>query len=208
MKNIVLLFALVFSAYASASNCTYDLKDRSGFDLETFRSYATYRFEACDEARMECQNELIRRHRRQRNPGAYCAERYYDDGRNNQRKTCRFNLVTRRGRVVDSFQSRGYNPCQDAKRECRQELRYRQNNGRNMNARCEKEGRFEPVPPTRMVSRSCTVDRMGRRGRVVQSHFGSSYGRQGTGVQRQACDQAMRSCRMSTRGNQRCRKNR
>jgi len=203
MKNIVLFFALVFSASAAASTCTYDLKDRNGYDINTFRASSYYRSEACSMARQQCQDDLIRRHRRQRDPGAYCSERYFDDGRSQDRRVCKFNLVRGNGRIIETFRSRGYNPCQEAKRECRQELRYRQSNGRNMRARCEKDGYSNPRQP-RMVSKSCSVERIGRRGRFVQTHFGSAYGPQGSGVQQQACQQAMRSCRSAANHRQTC----
>lgn len=52
------------------------------------------------------------------------------------RRSCRVKMVTRRGRIIETFRARGQRPCRRAMRKCRRELRRRHFMGRNRFARC------------------------------------------------------------------------
>lgn len=118
---------------------------------------------------------------------------------------CRSRMVTRRGRTLESFMGFGWDRQEarrKAMRKCRRALRRRQNNGRNRAAQCEvtcrRNGRRN------MVNKSCSVDRLGRRGRTIQTHVGQARGPRGTGVKARACDKARRQCQRNRVRAQRC----
>lgn len=60
MKKFLFVFigSLFFVAGANAAQCTYDLKNGRGMTLDSFNSWGYDRFDACRDARYECQRAI------------------------------------------------------------------------------------------------------------------------------------------------------
>lgn len=108
---------------------------------------------------------------------------------------CRAELLTRNGNLIQSFRGQGWDrqeACRMARRQCRQELRYRQNMGRNPYAYCSVGlggGGHQQI-----VQRWCQSYLIGRAGRIRRTFQAQAQGPRGTGVKRMACNKARRKC--------------
>jgi hypothetical protein len=124
--------------------------------------------------------------------------------------SCNANLVRGNGQIGRTFSGWGYErreACRDARRQCNRrlsEIRMRRPHAR---AYCEVDRRDH----RQRVTRSCTAERRSFRGgrggwdRHVRTFFGQATGRRGTGVRRQACNNAMRQCQRSSSRRDVCR---
>lgn len=112
---------------------------------------------------------------------------------------CRVDLENGRGRVLGTFSGFGYSrfeACREARQDCRRAKRAGYYRARVLNCVERNRGRVRPGPGYRIVSRQCTARLKGPRGfRTIQTFLGRASGPRGTGVQRQACDRALRQCR-------------
>jgi hypothetical protein len=201
MKKMVfaLIALMAMTTAAQADSCTAVLeKSEYGYNymIQTFTNYDYWdRQDACEESMRECRREMRERRRYDSRANYACN---IQGRRGNDRGQCSFELVTRNGRTLQSFNRRA---CQAAKDACNRERVRRNRNGQNLRAQCIKVGRT--TPPSRQVTKSCSVDRMGRRG-VVETHFAQATGRRGTGVKAEACRKAMRKCERNTVRRQYC----
>ncbi|WP_127716098.1 hypothetical protein [Halobacteriovorax sp. HLS] len=202
MKKMVfaLMALMAITTSAQADSCTAVLeRNERGYDyiVRTFTNYDYYSERAaCDESMKECRQELRERRRYDYNANFNCkleGRRGGDNGRNQ----CSFDLVTRNGRVIETFSRRA---CVAANDACYRELVSRNRSGRNLHARCV-QSRYSN--PGREVTKTCSVDRMGRRG-VVETHIASAQGQRGSGVQAKACQKAMRQCERNVVRRQYC----
>ena len=123
--------------------------------------------------------------------------------------SCRAEIVTRRGRVVDSFREYSYSKrsaCREAMVSCRRVLRRYQNNGRLPYAECEiaRRDRDRRPPARRYVTITCSVSKYGARGRFLQRFTATETGREGTNVFAQACRKAGLLCQRTLVRRQYC----
>ncbi|OIQ15564.1 MAG: hypothetical protein BM556_18160 [Bacteriovorax sp. MedPE-SWde] len=199
MKKFLVIVSVLFATTAAAEVCSAKLQDTRGMTLRSFSGYGYSTSEACKEALQECRYEkrrLAGQSRRYRD--ASCTVERRRPRPTPVKRTCEFDLKKNNGRTIESFRAKGQtqkNACQKARRKCERELDYRQSNGRNMRAYCQKSFSNGGGNNYDYVTKSCSVDRVNPRGRVVDTHFGSATGRRGTGVKAQACSQAMQQCR-------------
>lgn len=208
MKSILTLFVFValagISYSAQADSCTARLRNPRGMVVRTFIGYGYDRYEACRRAEGQCRNELWRNPFPR--PGARCDVDYFRPRPG--RRQCTVELQGR-SRVLDTFTARGYNyhrACRRAERRCYRELGRLQRQGRAMNGRCVR--RRHGGHHDRFVTRSCTVERVGGRGRLHQYHTATASGYNAYSVKQRACRQAMQQCQVARVGNQYCRQRR
>lgn len=205
MKKMVfaLMTLMALTTSAQADSCTAVLeKSERGYNyiVRTFTNYEYgYNDNACRKSMQEC-NQEKREMRRYDNRASYaCSVQGSGNGRDRGNNKCSFDLVTRNGRVIESFSRRA---CRAANDSCLRELVSRNRQGRNLRASCVKSRRSNPG---RQVTKTCSFDRMGRRG-IVETHFASAQGRRGTGVQQKACRKAERKCENNVVRRQYCEK--
>lgn len=145
MKKLLLVFvsSLFFVAGANAAQCTYELKNGRGMTLERFNSWGYDQFDACRDARQDCQRAI--RNGRYRARNLRCEEqRYSRPQRRMVQRSCTASLVGRYGRTQQSFYGRASGPlgtgvkaeaCSRALRQCET---FRSRSGR-YGARCVSE---------------------------------------------------------------------
>lgn len=206
---LVIVLAGFTSTAAFADYCTADMVNRRGGIITSSDAYGFNRQDACSNALRQCNQDLRQRQRWGQNPAATCQLRNRRPGPRPRPGAFTCNATMRRGNgaFITSFSGRSRfsrtDACTEARRACNQDLRWRQRQGRNPRAYCDVDGRGGR-PGRDFVTRSCTVDRYGRRSGFVQSHFGQASGRRGTGVKQRACADAMRQCQRSTVRRQYC----
>lgn len=202
MKKIFMaLVTLMTVSSVSAEVCTAKLDQ-----IDRHRSYTVQRFvkydynqsRACNQAMSDCRREMSERRRYDRRGQYTCTV----EGRGGQQdRNCTFELQQQNGRVIDVYTKLS---CRAAEQACFRELLQRNRNGRNLRGRCVQSYSRPTPPPTRKVTKSCTVDRRGGQGRVKASHTAQATGRQGSGVKAKACQKAMRKCQNNVRNRQYC----
>ncbi len=117
---------------------------------------------------------------------------------------CRADMVTRVGRVIQSFQAPR---CQGAMRQCQRELSRRQAQGLNRRATCRTGagghtgGGYGGGHNNQ--SRVCYVDRISSYGQHIMTHSGHANG---YNAMNQACTEALNKCRRAKSYDQRCRR--
>jgi hypothetical protein len=201
MKKMVfaLMALMAITTSAQADSCTAVLeKNERGYNyiVRTFTNYDYWdRQDACRESMQECRQEKRERQRYDNRGSFNCSIQGAGNGRGNNR--CSFDLISRNGRVLDTFSRQA---CRAANDSCNRELVRRNRRGQNLQARCVKA---RGTNPGRQVTKTCSFDRMGRRG-VVETHFASAQGRRGTGVQQKACQKAQRKCQSNLVRRQYC----
>jgi len=201
MKKLIIIAATLFATTAAAEYCSSRLQDVRGNTLRTFSGYGYSANEACKEALRECRFEkrrLAGQSRRYRDASCM-VERRTRPVPTPVKRTCEFDLKKGNGRVIDTFRAKGQSKsqaCQKARRKCENDLWNRQANGRNPRAYCAKSFSNGGGNDYDFVTKSCTVERVNKRGRIVDTHFGSASGRRNTGVKARACQKAMSDCRM------------
>jgi len=200
MKKLLLILVTLFAtANVSADTCTALLQDNnSGYNytVQRFSNYSYDRQRACEDSMQECRREMRERRRWDRFSNLTCKVEGRRGGNNGQ---CSFDLVTRNGRTIDTFSRRA---CRAANDACFRDLTRRNRNGRNLQARCVKRRGGQ----SRTVTKSCSVDRLTRNGRIVQTHFAEVMGQRGSGVKAKACRKAMNKCQRNTVRAQYCQK--
>jgi hypothetical protein len=108
--------------------------------------------------------------------------------------SCTALMKNGRGLTVDTFNARAYNrqdACQQAKRQCNRAI----NNGRHSGRRlyCEVANR-NGGGYGNQVTKSCSSELVGARGRTIRSFQAQARGQRGSGVKQQACRKALRQC--------------
>ena len=197
------LVTLLTVSSVSAEVCTakLDQQDRySSYTIQRFVKFGFNQQQACNEAMQDCRQEMRERRRYDRNANLTCSVEGRGNGNGNGNRNCSFDMQQQNGRVIDSFSRQSCRAAEDA---CMRDLIQRNRNGRNLRARCV-QSRVRPTPPRRNVTKSCTVDRRGPQGRVKGTHSAKATGRQGSGVQAQACRQAMNKCQRNVVRRQYC----
>ena len=198
---IMTLIALTTSAQAESCTAVLEKSERGyNYIVRTFTNYEYgYNQNACQESMKECKQEKREMNRYDNRASYACSIQGRGNGNGNGNRKCSFDLVTRNGRVIQSFRSR---QCRAANDSCMRELVSRNRRGQNLQARCVKS---RGTNPGRQVTKSCSFDRMGRRG-VVDTHFAQAQGGRGTGVQQKACQKARRKCERNVVRRQNCQK--
>ncbi|EQC44239.1 hypothetical protein [Bacteriovorax sp. Seq25_V] len=202
MKGLLTLVVLFLSLSASADYCSATLKDRFGGYLRSFSEFGYNQQEACREALRSCNYEKVRLEYDRNFYGAFCeVDRFSNPNPYPPRptpRTCEYELTRANGNVVQVFRGRGYDSCDDARRQCERELRDQQRNGRMPRAYCAMSRRGGHDRD--LVTKTCRVEQVDRRmGRVVRVHTGSATGRRSEDLKRQACQEAATMCARAVR---------
>ncbi|OUR94194.1 hypothetical protein A9Q84_17990 [Halobacteriovorax marinus] len=199
MKKLLLVLVTLFAAAnASAESCTALLQDNdrgSNYTVQRFYNFSWDQESACRESMQECRQEMRERRRWDRFSNLTCHVEGRRGGNNGQ---CSYDLVNRNNRQLESFSRMSCRASADA---CQRELSRRHRRGQNRQARCVKR---RGGGQSRNVTKSCSVDRLGRNGRFLQTHVANATGARGTGVKAQACRKAVRKCERNTVRNQYC----
>lgn len=202
MKKFIVIAAALFATSAAAEYCSAKLKDVQGYTLRHFSGYGYSTSEACKEALRECRFEkrrLAGQSRRYRDASCMVETNTNPYPRPTPiKRTCEFDLRRGNGSVITTFRAKGQTQsqaCQKARNKCENDLWDRQMDGRNPRAYCAKSYSNGGGSSYDYVTKTCRVERVNQRGRIVDTHFGTATGRRGTGVQAQACQEAMSDCR-------------
>ncbi len=221
MKSLLALLILGFSAFASAEVCTSVIRDRSGYEWETFTRSSYSQSAACDQALYDCRDALAYAQSYGRYYDAQCEIKW-----NNPYPTptpnpypnpyptpnpsgyiCQTDLVDYYGNTVRSFTAPGADPataCMTSDNFCKVELARNNTYG----TRCENRGlignRNDPRPPSRNRVEQCTVNRLDPAGMFVQAYTEQASGPINSDVKGEACRLALQDCSRDIRGRQTC----
>ncbi len=209
MRVLLAMTFLFLSISASADYCSATLKDRFGSYLRNFSEYGYTQQEACREALRACNYEKVRLEYDRNFYGAFCEVDRFSDPYPRPTPTpspraCEYELTRANGNVVQVFRGRGYDSCEDARRQCEIELRDNQRQGRMPRAYCAMSRDGGRDRDRDLVTKTCRVEQVDRRmGRVVRVHTGSATGRRSEDLKRQACNEAATMCARAVRDSRR-----
>lgn len=111
-----------------------------------------------------------------------------------QANSCTVLMKNQRGLTVQTFNSWGYDrrdACQQAKRQCERAI---WNGNRHPGARLRCEVAQYGGGYGQQVTRRCSTQLIGPRGRTIQHFTGRATGQVRTGVKAKACRNALRQC--------------
>jgi hypothetical protein len=234
MKALLALFLLGISAVVSAEVCTSVIKDRSGYEWETFTRSSYSQPAACDQAMYDCRDALAQGQASGRyydavcdikmdqypnpspypnpfptpspypNPNPYPTPNPYP---NPQGYVCQTDLVDGYGRTVREFTAPGaseYDACNTSDNFCKSELARNDSYGSRCVNRGLINGRQNPRPPRRERTESCSANRVDPAGMFIQSYSETVSGPEETDVRGEACRRAINDCTRELRGRQSC----
>lgn len=221
MKTALALFFLMFASWAQAETCTAVIKDRLGYEFESFTRSSYSQQAACDQATYDCRGALAYGQSIGRYYDAHCELKFdrptpypdpYPDpyptpnpGPYPRPVVCQTDLVDMYGRVVRSFTAPGQNEwdaCSTSDKFCKVELARNDSYGH----RCVTKGLIgghEPRPP-RTKTEYCTANRYDPAGMYIQSYRASATGPINSDVYGEACREALHDCSRDLRGRQTC----
>lgn len=210
MKTLLAFFLLTFSALASAEICTSVIRDRNGYEWETFTRSSYSQQAACDMAIYDCRGALSYGQSMGRYYDAFCEIKYdrpdpYPDPRPNP-IVCQADLVDRYMRVVRVFTAPGsseWDACNTSMRFCQDALNRRDTMGTSCVNRGVIDNRNEPRPP-RTKTEQCTANRLDPAGMFIQSYVATAIGPMNSDVRGEACRRAINDCSRDLRGRQTC----
>ena len=215
MKTLLAIFILVISGLASAEVCTSVIKDRSGYEWETFTRSSYSQQAACDQSDFDCRGALSYGQSVGRYYDAYCEIKYetpnpYPNPNPSPRPNplvCQTDLVDYYNRTVRTFTAPGsseWDACSTSDIFCKTELARNDSYG----YRCVNRGlignRNDPRPPSRTKTEQCTANRLDPAGMFIQSYFATASGPIDSDVLGNACRQAVSDCSREIRGRQTC----
>jgi hypothetical protein len=224
MKAVMALFLLGVSTFASAEICTSVIKDRYGYEYESYTRSSYSQQAACDQASYDCQQALSYAQSTGRYYDAQCVLKFDNPVPNPypnpyppypgpnpypnpQGVVCQTDLVDYYGRLVRSFTAPGqgqYDACNASDNFCKAELARNDSYG----ARCVTRGlidnRNDPRPPSRTRTEQCTANRYDPAGMFIQSYTQTATGPINSDVRGQACSYALNDCNRDLRGRQTC----
>lgn len=221
MKTLLALFLLAFSAGAMAETCTSVIKDRSGYEWESFTRSSYSQQAACDQASYDCRGALSYGQSVGRYYDAFCEIKYdrpnpypdpnpYPNPNPYPRPNplvCQTDLVDYYGGTVRSFTAPGsseWDACNTSDNFCKTELARHDSYG----YRCVNRGlignRNDPRPPGRTRTEQCTANRLDPAGMFIQSYIATATGPINSDVFGEACRQAVNNCSRELRGRQTC----
>ncbi|MDD4974017.1 MAG: hypothetical protein PHY93_06680 [Bacteriovorax sp.] len=213
MKKLLALFLLGFSVGSMAEVCTSVIKDRSGYEWETFTRSSYSQQAACDQATYDCRGALSYGQSIGRYYDAAC-EIKFDRPNPYPNPTpyptpliCQTDLVDYYGRTVRSFTAPGsseWDACNTSDNFCKSELARNDSYG----YRCVNRGlignRNDPRRPERTRTEQCSANRLDPAGMFIQSYFATATGPINSDVLGDACRRAISDCSREIRGRQTC----
>ncbi|MDO9181068.1 MAG: hypothetical protein Q7U04_01605 [Bacteriovorax sp.] len=218
MKLLLACILLTISGLTSASECTSVIKDRSGYQFESFTRSSYSQQAACDQAIYDCNGALSYGQSVGRYYDAHC-EIQFDQpapspyprprpGPGPSPLVCQTDLVDYYGSTVRSFTAPGsseWDACNTSDNFCKTELARNNSYG----YRCVNRGlignRNDPRPPSRRTkTEQCSANRYDPSGMYIQSYNASATGPMDSDVLGVACRNAMNMCSSELRGRQTC----
>ncbi len=229
MKTVLALILLGLSSLASAEVCTSVIKDRQGYEWETYTRSSYSQQAACDQATYDCRQALAYAQASGRYYDAQCEIKWnspvpnpypnpYPNPNPNpypnpypRTFVCQTDLVDYYSNVVRTFTAPGaneYDACNTSDIFCKSELARNDSYG----ARCVNRGlidsRNDPRPPSRTKTEQCTASRLDPAGMFIQSYMATATGPINSDVRGEACRNAFNDCSRDLRGRQTCNINR
>ena len=201
VATLLFMFIPVGSAYADI--CKVELT-RHNYLVRTFTGWGYDRREACREGLRECHREMRNMSRGHNpDPSLECTTRRRGNPR--QGNSCVYTLRNYYGHILESFESRrgDFRSCQRTENRC--ERASRRYSGTTY---CQKENRRGRPPQRGGVTQSCSVERVSRTNRHIQTHRATARGRRRSQVKQRACRKALEQCQRSSRIGEKCRKRR
>ena len=192
MKAILIFLLLTITSFASAEICTSVIKDRRGYEWETFTRSSYSRQAACDQASYDCSGALSYGQSQGRYYDAFCEIKFEAPNPYPFPLICQTDLVDFMGRTYSSFNAEGVNEwdaCNLSNNLCSEALAKMGNFG----FRCENKGIINRNDP-RSTTEQCIVNRQDAFGRLIQGYFGVATGSVNTDVRGEACKSALNLC--------------
>lgn len=204
MKTLIALFLLSIASVTFASDCTFSIKDRYGFEYESVTRSSYSEQAACSDAQYACNVALSNGQYNGRYQDAFC-ERKLGSAYPPAQVMCTTDLLDYYGNIVRSFSGSGRTQseaCGQSNEFCKYELSRNDSYGR----RCVTRGTGGNYPqPPRQTTENCTAQRFDPSGYFIQSYFSSFTGPVGTDVKGEACRRALNDCSYDIKGRQTCR---
>ncbi len=214
MKTLLTLtctLLLTLSTFASAEVCTSVIKDRSGYEFETFTRTDYSQAAACDQALFDCRNALSMAQSYGRYYDAICEIKYNQPNPyprpNPNPLVCQTDMMDYYGKVVRTFSAPGateYEACGTSDNFCKVELARNNSYGFTCVNRGLINNRQDPRPPRRDRTEQCMTNRRDPAGMFIQSYLATATGPEGTDVLGEACRLSMNDCSRDIRGRQTC----
>lgn len=215
MKTALVFCALFFSSLVSAETCTSVIRDRSGYEWETFTRTSYSQQAACDQAIYDCHGALSFGQSVGRYYNAFCeissgpiepqpTPAPYPD---HNPIVCRTDLVDIYNQIVRIFSAPGaseFDACNNSDRFCKYELSRNSNYGFRCITRGLIGNRNEPRMPERTRTEQCSVNRLDPAGMFIQNYIAFATGPINSDVRGEACRSAYNQCSMQLRGRQTC----
>jgi hypothetical protein len=202
MKAMMVLILLAISSFSMADVCTSVIKDRSGYEWESFTRTSYSQEAACNQAIYDCRGALSYGQSVGRYYDAFC-EVKYDRPR---AIICQTDLVDYYGGTVRIFTAPGsseWDACNTSDNFCKSELARNNSYG----YRCVNRGlignRNDPQRP-RTKTEYCSANRLDPAGMFIQSYNASASGPINSDVLGDACRHAISACSNEIRGRQIC----
>ena len=193
MKTALVFCALFFSSLVSAETCTSVIRDRSGYEWESFTRTSYSQQAACDQAIYDCHGALSFGQSVGRYFNAFCeiSSRPSDPQPTPDQNpiVCRTDLVDIYNQIVRIFSAPGaseFDACNNSDRFCKYEISN------------------EPRMPERTRTEQCSVNRLDPAGMFIQNYIAFATGPINSDVRGEACRSAYNQCSMQLRGRQTC----
>jgi len=205
MKTLLIFLLLAISGLVSAEVCTSVIKDRRGYEWESFTRSSYSQQSACDYAIYDCNGALSYGQSMGRYYDSYCEIKNTNPPR--YPVVCQTDLTDPIGGILSSYKAQGMNEwvaCSSSDNLCKSALSKMGKFG----FRCINKGlindRNDPLPPNGTITEQCLVYRQDAYGAIFQSYFGTAMGPYNTDVHGEACRRALNFCMPDLRDRQYC----
>jgi hypothetical protein len=207
MKALLIFLMMCFSGLVSAEVCTSVIKDRRGYEWETFTRSSYSQQSACDFATYDCNGALSYGQSMGRYYDAFCVIKFDRPIPPQYPLVCQTDLVDPIGGVLNSFKANGmseWEACSHSDNFCKSAL----SKIGKFGFRCINRGlindRNDPLPPNSTKTEQCLVYRQDAYGAVLQSYYATATGPYNSDVHGDACRKALNFCMPELRNNQFC----
>ena len=204
MKTLVIFLLMAISGLVSAEVCTSVIKDRRGYEWETFTRSSYSQQSACDFAIYECNGALSYDQSMGKYYDAFCEIKYDRPIPPPPIVVCQTDLVDPIGGIITSYKAQGidaWQACTSSDNTCKSALSKMGKFG----FRCINKGLInDPRQPTGNRTEQCFVNRQDYNGSILQTYYGTARGPYNSDVYGEACRQALNICIPELRAGQNC----
>ena len=205
MKTLLIFLLMAISGIVSAHTCTSVIKDRRGYEWQTFIRSSYSDHTACDLAMYDCNGALSYGQSMGRYYDAFCEIKYDRPIPTPTIVVCQTDLVDPLGGVIASYKEQGmdaWQACRSSDNTCNSAL---SRMGR-FGFRCFNKGLVnDPRQPNGDRTEQCLVYRQNYYNvSVLQTYMGTATGPYNSDVYGEACRQALNTCVQQLRAGQNC----